>query len=123
MTTRYHGKSGSVTFNAAVASVTEWSFERSVETAEDTAMGASWKIRRAGFADGTVSVQARFNTVTTPVTLWGAEASLKLYLDATNYFEGNAICTGDDIGAGTGDVGNRTLTFQWSDTEGVTLTS
>lgn len=79
------------------------------DEAEDTAAGDVWKGFLLGKIDITMSVGCRAKTERTLKT--GSEASIKLYIDATNYFTINCICVGETETANINDVGQLSYEF------------
>ena len=94
----YTGSGGKVTTGAATdLDAISWSLESTIELHENTQLGATWKTYTTGLADWTASVEALALTETDPTSLIGTSATLKLYIDADNYFtsgDAGAICTG-----------------------------
>ena len=105
----YHGKAGSVDFSSVIDGTIGWSMVTAVDQAEDTAQGDTWKSFLAGKIDISISVQCIAKTERTLKT--GTEASIKLYLDDTNYFTVNALCVGETETADINDVGKLSYEF------------
>lgn len=129
----FHGKAGKINFDSkdiwnATNAVTDWTLSITAETAEASAMGDSWVKRLAGLTDFTATVNAKtrhtidYDTlITGSKPLYGASATLKLYLNATKYFQVTAICSGVSFTNNIGDVGTSTLSFEGNSATGVSF--
>ena len=62
-----------------------------------------WTATCEAYVDATNSIAA---------TVPGTAANLKLYVNATNYYTGDALCTGFSPGAAVDGVDTMTFTFQ-----------
>jgi hypothetical protein len=131
----YHGKEGSVKWDASVTrkdfdSIQSWSLSSSVDVAESTIMGDTWKSYLAGFKDWTATVTA-INDSTgldiglatgDPNGLGDAPAKLELYIrysaSSPKYIVlyGSCICTGISPSLDKDGIGMATYTFQGTDT-------
>ncbi len=117
----YHGKTAKIVFSAAVEAILGWSMTTSADVAESTIMQASgfWQGFEVGFDDAAATVDGNGRTTRDTIAQIGAEASLELYLDATNYFSFNAICTGVTETASKDDIGKISYSFEMDDAAGV----
>ncbi|KKL61388.1 hypothetical protein LCGC14_2195810 [marine sediment metagenome] len=108
----YHGKDAKIDFSGSlIAATIAWSLSPISDVAESTVMGDSWQDFEAGYTDFTVSVDGNARTTRATITQLGSEATLKLYLDSTNYFSANVICTGITEVASKDDIGKITYTL------------
>jgi len=120
-----HGKSSQVKLTTdIVADMGEWTINASLDTAEETAFGDSWKSYLAGLASWNGTCSGSFNVAdayqliahnyliaATPV---GTTAILRCFTNATNYYSGTIFMTGIRITAVIGDVVKIAFTFQGS---------
>lgn len=125
------GKAGKViigTGTSKVVGIKSWSLELSLDTLETTALGDDWKNYIAGLKEWSASSEGDYE-VTSDTTgqealqtafLNGTAVTLKLYVDATNYYTGSAYINSLSIEDPVDDVvnisieftGNGTLTFE-----------
>ncbi|KKM62172.1 hypothetical protein LCGC14_1524330 [marine sediment metagenome] len=120
----FHGKTAKVSFSASVEAITGWSLAASADVAESTVMQSSgwWQGFEGGFFDATATVDGNGRTTRDTIAQIGAEAALQLYLDATNYFGFNAICTGITETASKDDIGKISYSFEMDDAAGMVYT-
>ncbi|MCP4567639.1 MAG: hypothetical protein GY841_08675 [FCB group bacterium] len=114
-----HGKGGSITFTGLTpVEVTSWSADASVDMAEISAMGDSWKTYYPGLKDWTATVELIWDDgwdATDTTSLLGTTATLVLeMIDAEDNIEGTAYCTGMSVNAGIDGVVTATFNFQGS---------
>ena len=122
----YVGKAGKVNFSSSdlpggTNYVTDWGLDTSVDVAVVRLMGTSWVKRYPGFLDWTATVECEWPDATDPSSLLGTDASLKLYIDANNYFEGNALCIGYGPVMTIDGIARCTFTFEGNDSAGLTF--
>lgn len=108
----FHGKEGTVLVGSnAVAEVKNFTVTQTVETADDTVMGDTWRSHKAGFKSWNGSLTCNFDdTDATGQEALTAGASVTLNLQP----EGNT--TGDYLLTGTATI---TEVTQTSDSEGI----
>ncbi|MBM4117831.1 hypothetical protein FJ251_08820 [bacterium] len=126
---KYHGKTGVVKISStAVAEVTGWDYEDSVELAESTAAGAAGKTYMAGIADGQGTVTCRHSPAPSPdagqaLIVKGATLTLNLYPagETSSYvrYQGSVIVKSVKRSADLSKVGEFSFQFQGVLTEGV----
>ena len=142
-----HGKNGRIEWDAAVARTQlmlaqSWNCDVTMDVADTTAMGSTWRTFLGGFLDWTASVTTLLPDDGTDILLvegdpngWAdADAYLELYfhyddtLDEYRMLFGECICTGIALGVDLNGIPTSTFTFQgvsvlaW-DTESDTLHS
>ncbi len=115
----YHGKAAKVDLGGVIEATLGWSLTTSADVAEATDMGDTWKTFEPGFDDVTATVEGNARTTRDTITQIGSEATLKLYIDATNYFSFNAICTGITETASKDDIGKISYSFEMDDAAGL----
>lgn len=125
------GKAGKViigTGTAKVVGIKSWSLELSLDTLETTALGDDWKKYIAGLKEWSASSEGDYEVTNDPTGqqalqtafLNGTVVTLKLYVDSTNYYTGEAYINSLSIEDPVDDVvnisieftGNGTLTFE-----------
>lgn len=107
-----HGKSGTVTFSGGTFLVTSFTVNPTVDTAESTVMGATWKSFLAGFKDWTATVETNYNSSGLALSTLGTSATLTLDTTDGLSFSGTAICTGHTLNQDMNDVTKATWNFQ-----------
>lgn len=117
----FHGKTAKVDLGGAIEATTGWSMTTSADVAESTVMQASgfWQGFEPGMDDVTATVDGNGRTTRDTVSQLGSEATLKLYIDATNYFSFNAICTSINEVANKDDIGRLSYGFEMDDASGL----
>ncbi len=116
----YHGKAGKVDFGGLIAFVTSWTLTTTGDTAESTDMGDTWKLFEPGLDDVVATVEGHAATERdTAAEIVAASATLKLYIDATNYFGFTAFCTSITETSSINDVGKISYTFEMDDAAGL----
>lgn len=115
----FHGKTAKVDLGGAIEATTGWSMTTTADTAESTYMGLTWQGFEVGLDDATATVDGNGRTERATVGQIGSEASLKLYIDATNYFYFNAICTSLTESVDKDGVGAISYGFEMDDASGV----
>ena len=116
---KFHGKSGTVTFGAAVLNVINFSFDATADVAETTAMADTYKGYVAGYKDWTAVVECRLDTAGVDpdlVTDLGGSASLDLDTVTGKHYSGTAICTNVGVNQPYDGVPTVTYNFQGSGT-------
>ena len=117
------GKNGKVVIGESstqkVVDIKNWSLELSLETLETTALGDDWKNYITGLKEWTASSEGDYEV---PVDTQGQKALqdaylngttviLKLYVDATNYYQGTAYISSLSIEDPVDDVVNISIEF------------
>lgn len=117
------GKNGKVVIGESstqkVVGIKNWSLELSLETLETTALGDDWKNYITGLKEWTASSEGDYEV---PVDTQGQKALqdaylngttviLKLYVDATNYYQGTAYISSLSIEDPVDDVVNISIEF------------
>ena len=115
----FHGKTAKIDLGGAIEAITGWSMSATVETAESTYMGLTWQGFEVGLDDTTATVDGNARTTRATVGQIGSEDSLKLYIDATNYFYFNALCTSLTESVDKDSVGKISYGFEMDDASGV----
>jgi len=122
----YHGKTSNAFWEAtAVSQITGWSCSMACDTAESTVMAAATtgKTRAAGFKGGTCSITTLLEGDN--IIDEGAEGTVELLRDATNLskgYEGEAICTGVEVGVDMNGIETTTYNFTWTGAVTCTVT-
>ena len=110
------GKNGKVVIGASatekVVGIKNWSLELSLETLETTALGDDWKNYITGLKEWTASSEGDYNVPTDTAGqkalqdafLNGTIVKVKLYVDATNYYTGEAYISSLSIEDPVDDV-------------------
>jgi hypothetical protein len=130
----YNGKEGLVKWDASATrqdftKIQSWQLTSSVDVAETTGMGDTWKTRVAGFNDWTATVEALLDSggVDIPLTtgnpngLGDVPAKLELYIrfsaSSPKYIVlyGSCICTSISPAVEKDGVAIATYTFQGTD--------
>ena len=117
----FKGSGGKVLLGGTDLDAMSWSMETTTNVFEKTELGDTWKTYVTGFNDWTATCVCVQKTETTPVSTLGTEAELKLYIDADNFFTGDAVVSNVAI-VNTDDVCKITYTFEGSD-EAATITA
>ena len=116
------GKTGKVVIGSAaskVVGIKSWSLELSLDTLETTALGEDWKNFIAGLKEWSASSEGDYE-VTADTTgqralqqayLTGATVTLKLYVDATNYYTGEAYISSLSVEDPVDDVVSMSIEF------------
>lgn len=107
-----HGKSGTIVFSGGNFSVTSFTINPTVDTAESTAMGQDWKSYLSGFKDWTATVETNYSDSGIALSTLGTSATLTLDTTDGKEYEGTAICTGHSISQDMNDVVKCTWNFQ-----------
>jgi predicted secreted protein len=115
------GKSGKMGLGAsAVMDISSWSLELGTDTLDVTALGDDWKKFIAGLKEWSASAEG-FYSVHTDTTgqralqeayLNGAEVSLRLYVNAANYYSGSAHISGLSVEDPVDDTVSISFEFQ-----------
>jgi predicted secreted protein len=117
------GKSGSAKVGAnTVASISNWSLDPTMNTAETTALGDSAKTHIAtiyewsGNLEGMLRVHDDTNGQTALQTafLAGTPVTLNLYVDSTHYYSGSAIIKSMPVKVSVEDKVTISFAFQGS---------
>jgi predicted secreted protein len=100
------GKNGKVMIAAAIVTdIGNWSLDLGVDVLEDTSLGDDWKTFIAGLKEWSASAEGTWNVATDTTGqkalqdafLASTTVALKLYVNGTNNYSGNAIITGISI--------------------------
>lgn len=117
------GKNGKVVIGASatekVVGIKNWSLELSLETLETTALGDDWKNYITGLKEWTASSEGDYNVPTDTAGqkalqdafLNGTIVKVKLYVDATNYYTGEAYISSLSIEDPVDDVVSISIEF------------
>jgi predicted secreted protein len=117
------GKNGKVVVGAAsntkVVGIKNWSLELSLETLETTALGDDWKKYITGLKEWTASSEGDYEVPTDTVGqkalqtayLNGSTVSVKLYVDGSNYYTGEAYISSLSIEDPVDDVVSISIEF------------
>ena len=94
------GKSGKLNISANVVSnISNWSLDLGLDTLDITALGDEWKKFIAGLKEWSASAEGSYSihtdtdgqTALQNAYLNGTEVELRLFVNATNYYSGNAF--------------------------------
>jgi len=117
------GKNGKVVIGTSTAEkvvgIKNWSLELSLETLETTALGDDWKKYITGLKEWTASSEGDYNVPTDTVGqkalqdafLNGTTVKVKLYVDNTNYYTGDAYISSLSIEDPVDDVVSVSIEF------------
>ena len=128
----FHGRDGKVQWDiggteAALEHCTNWTCDITVDTAETTVMGDTWKSRVPGYKDWTATAECFMDStgMDVPIAEGGTEAigentpaTLELWMDKTGgageiiVIHGSAICTDASINQDANDAVKVTYTFE-----------
>lgn len=107
---------------AQVAEVKNWSVEPGADMLDTTTQGSDWKTFIAGLKEWSGSIEGNW-TVNTDTNgqkalqdayLNGTSVSLKLYVNATNYYSGTAFIKNLSVEDSVEDLVNVSFEFQGS---------
>ena len=120
---KFHGKLGKVDFSGELFAIQNWSLSETAETFVTTAKGSAtgWNTHDNGLTDFTASADGFGETTIDYPALIGTGAAVKLYVNATKYFEGTAIMTGITETAIVGEGGKLSYEFVGNDVDGLSL--
>lgn len=118
--TTHHGNEGKVKLsNNAVGEIKNFTVEQSVDTADDTAMGDSWRTHKVGHKSWTASVECHFDPADTngqAVLDIGASVTFNAYAigdgSGAKYLSGTATVTGQSISTPMDDTVSVSFTLQ-----------
>ena len=117
------GKNGKVVIGESatekVVGIKNWSLELSLETLETTALGDDWKNYITGLKEWTASSEGDYNVPTDTAGqealqtafLNGSIVKVKMYVDATNYYMGEAYISSLSIEDPVDDVVSISIEF------------
>lgn len=117
------GKKGKVAIGTddpvTVVGIKNWSLELSTDTLETTALGDDWKNYITGLIEWTASSEGDYSVETDAegqaalqeAFLAGETVDLKLYVDDTHYYSGEAIINSLSIEDPVDDVVNISIEF------------
>ncbi len=117
------GKKGKVAIGTddpvTVVGIKNWSLELSTDTLETTALGDDWKNYIMGLMEWTTSSEGDYSVETDAegqaalqeAFLAGETVDLKLYVDDTHYYSGEAIINSLSIEDPVDDVVNISIEF------------
>ncbi|MGI6702051.1 MAG: phage tail tube protein [Christensenellales bacterium] len=117
------GKKGKVAIGTddpvTVVGIKNWSLELSTDTLETTALGDDWKNYITGLMEWTASSEGDYSVETDAegqaalqeAFLAGETVDLKLYVDDTHYYSGEAIINSLSIEDPVDDVVNISIEF------------
>lgn len=115
------GKSGKLELGSSnVVDISSWSLELGTDTLEVTALGDDWKKFIAGLKEWSASAEGFFSVHTDTTGqkalqdafLNGTEVALKLKVNATNYYSGNAYISGLSVEDPVDDTVSISFEFQ-----------
>jgi TP901-1 family phage major tail protein len=115
------GKKGKVMIGAnAVTALNNWSLELGLDTLETTAFGDEWKNFIAGLKEWSASSEGAYNVhadtngqaALQNAFLNGTEVDLKLYVNTTNYYSGQAIISSLSVEDPVDDIVTISIEFQ-----------
>ena len=115
------GKSGKLELGSSnVVDISSWSLELGTDTLEVTALGDDWKKFIAGLKEWSASAEGFFSVHTDTAGqkalqdafLNGTEVALKLKVNATNYYSGNAYISGLSVEDPVDDTVSISFEFQ-----------
>ena len=115
------GKSGKLSIATnMVADISNWSLELGGDTYDVTALGEDWKRFISGLKEWSASAEGSFaiNTDTAGQTalqnafLNGTEVTLRLYINASNYYSGNAFISSLSVEDPVDDAVSVSFEFQ-----------
>ena len=118
----FHGKSGKVNFSADLFTLNSWSLSVMSDVSDSTGMTDTWKTVTVGLKDFSANAEGFAETTVDYTSTLGTEASLKLYVDDSQYFSGNAICSGITETASIEDNGKVSYSFVGDSAAGITFT-
>lgn len=117
------GKNGKIVINEdntkTVAAIKNWSLELSLETLETTALGDDWKKYITGLKEWSASAEGNYEVPTDDegqaalqsAYMNGTTVTVKLYVDATSYYEGTAYISSLSIEDPVDDLVTISLDF------------
>ena len=120
------GKNGKVVIGSSttekVVGIKNWSLELSLETLETTALGEDWKKYISGLKEWTASSEGDYGVPTDTAGqkalqtafLNGTTVTVKMYVDATNYYQGEAYISSLSIEDPVDDVVSISIEFTGS---------
>ena len=115
------GKSGKLELGSSnVVDISSWSLELGTDTLEVTVLGDDWKKFIAGLKEWSASAEGFFSVHTDTTGqkalqdafLNGTEVALKLKVNATNYYSGNAYISGLSVEDPVDDTVSISFEFQ-----------
>ena len=111
----FHGFAGSITFTGITpTNVISWTADITVDMAEITDMGDTWKTFLAGFKDWTASATCLLDTTGPDIAALGTAQTLTLTAVSGTTLSGNAFCTGIAVSTDANGIPTVTYTFQGS---------
>jgi predicted secreted protein len=117
------GKAGKLSIGTnQVSSIESWSLDLGLDTLEITALGDQWKKFIAGLKEWSASAEGSFlihtdtngQTALQTAFLNGTEVQLRLYLNLTNYYAGNAFISSLSVEDPVDDKVSVSFEFQGS---------
>ena len=116
----YHGVDGKANFSSDLHKLQNWSAITTMNAVDTSGMGDDWiTYDENGLTDFSVTAEGLAETTIDYCSLIGTDASLSLYINATNYFEGNAILTSLTETADQEGVGTLSYSFAGNDAAGL----
>ncbi|GAB6157854.1 hypothetical protein JCM39194_10540 [Desulfotomaculum varum] len=115
------GKSGKLVIGTnTVTEIKNWSLDLGLDTIDTTALGDEWKTFISGLKEWSASAEGSWNIavdtmgqkVIQDAYLSGSLVSLKLYVDATHYYSGEAYISSLGIEDPVDDTVNVSFEFQ-----------
>ena len=119
----FHGKLGKVDFGGVISSILGWTLNITGDIADSSIVAASawWKSFTAGYIDTAATADA--NAMTESTLKVGTDAQLKLYVNATKYFDiTNSVCIEQTETVNKDDVGKISYSFLGNDATGPVYT-
>lgn len=115
------GKGGKLSIGAnTVSDIKNWSLDLGADTIDVTALGDEWKRFIAGLKEWSASAEGSFAINTDAngqaalqtAFLNSSEVALRLYINATNYYSGNAYISSLSVEDPVDDAVNVSFEFQ-----------
>lgn len=117
------GKNGSLRIGTeTVTRIQNWSLDLNLDTYETTALGDDWKEFISGLKEWSASAEGKWNIVNDAAGqkalqdayLAGNSVTLRLYVNATKYYEGTAFISSLGMEDPVDDVVSISMEFQGS---------
>ncbi len=115
------GKAGSIKLTTnTIAEVQDWSLDIGTDMMEDTALLNDWKSFVAGLKEWSASAESSWavatdtngQTAAQAAFLAGTTVEVRLYVDGTNYYSGNAYITGLSVSTEVSGIVTASWDFQ-----------
>lgn len=120
--TAISGKDGKVTDGTnTLAEISEWSLDVEADVMEVTKFGDQWRVKIVGLKDWSGSFAGRWDMTDTNgqlafqnAILGGTTKTLRLYVNATQYYSGTAIIEGLSVESAVDSTVDTDWSFQGS---------